>query len=610
MEAQDFAYAALDDDTGSASLSIARPMNSAEMSVATGRESYHVSDGSKLKVYKIAINFDKWKSLTSSLYIEFLYSFPLAFSVYSEALKKKMALTTSEFAVLTSVLTFGTFFYIPGGLLLDKFGTIKTAMYGSLAGAVGYFGMFLATSGVFGRAVWLLYGSLLLACQAATIIDVASAQAIFTNFPNDKGLVFSLGTIQASVGPFSLSMLYNAFFGDKSKTSSSASCSGGQYNANLGSNNSAAATNQPTQADLGGSGMRVFLFFSFLYLVVGLGASSFLRIAAPPEGVKLGNGGRRKVYANYGFTLLVLAFACGVTLLEVQGVLNPSEDLALLFALLLLCMYTFPFSTNYKPKNERLSTYDSENWKKMTETAYSNTQAVKNISRLGSYFRTLFSVDFWMLFISFFGCNGASTVMIFSIAQINASLGGDAVKLSEMLSLIALSGVAGRIVTGMAQDSLVRNCKMPRSIFYVVGLILLGASQLVIAGTEANSPSVSLKAGVSIASVVFGMSWCVLGPLSLDMFGNSKYYGTLLSTLYLSAGFASLIFNSAIVHPYYQKAYEENPSYPNDKNTCCGAQCFGSAHMLMGILTLLTAVPAGIIFCKQLVAARKRFESF
>merc|ERR1711991_1062895 len=119
------------------------------------------------------------------------------------------------------------------------------------------------------------------------------------------------------------------------------------------------------------------------------------------------------------------------------------------------------------------------------------------------------------------GCNGASTVMVFSIAQINTSMGGNVGQASELLALIAMSGVAGRIVIGMAQDKSVRKCRMPRSIFMMLGLIFLGISQLFLAWAPA---SLNLKIGVVVASVVFGMSWCVLGALTLDMFGNTNYY--------------------------------------------------------------------------------------
>ena len=80
-------------------------------------------------------------------------------------------------------------------------------------------------------------------------------------------------------------------------------------------------------------------------------------------------------------------------------------------------------------------------------------------------------------------------------------------------------------------------------VFFVVGVLCLGLSQLFLAYTEMNATSLCLKVGVSVASVVLNVvvrPW----PTHVGHVREFQLLRYLLSTLYVSAGGASLIFNS------------------------------------------------------------------
>merc|ERR1712224_221083 len=117
-------------------------------------------------------------------------------------------------------------------------------------------------------------------------------------------------------------------------------------------------------------------------------------------------------------------------------------------------------------------------------------------------------------------------------------------------------------------------------------IILMGVGQLVLA--EANN-SIDLLVGVALTAFAFGSTWCLIGPVTSDVVGP-KAFGKIFSSVSMAAMLSTTIFNQVVAGPLYDAMYKEK--FKNKSQTCCGSQCYKSAHITAAIVSFcVSAAP-------------------
>ena len=321
---------------------------------------------------------------------------------------------------------------------------------------------------------------------------------------------------------------------------------------------------------------------------------------------------------------------------------TPPEGVNFIFAIVLIALYAFPYVLTIRTGNNKYKhdnnnsvtplpsfTNDSEeknasgnltvddgsddkdknstnsnNTLKSTsmnadvETEKSTSRAVKaSMYNLG-FFEALMMIEFWCLFFTFFGGTGAAYMTINNLPQINYALGGNSVKKSYLVVLIGVFNCIGRIVMGNIQDNIGVKCGITRPLLSAVAILCVGFSQLVLAWTD-NTPI-----GVSLMAFGFGSTWCLIGPLTSDIVGQ-KAYGKIFSAVSMSAMLSTTIFNQVIAGPLYDAAYRAQPGNGNETKTCCGQQCYFSAHLSAAGVSFVVSLAPIVLYFRT-----KKFYSF
>eukprot|EP00943_MAST-04B_sp_MAST-4B-sp1_P001455 g1455.t1 len=596
------------------------------------------SNGSITTTYNFVLNYDRWKAVASGLYLEFLAGIIYAFPVYSGRLKDLLRVTQTELNLCSTLGTVGGNFSILAGIYLDTYGTRLTSHVGALISAFGFLFIYFVTVGtVPGGHISAAIGYLI-AYQGLTWMDMSVVTAQVTNFPKDKGLSVGLVKTQFGLASSAIVILSIGLFGGAGKISSAERCISNQYI------NITTPSGKTSTANSGG--LPVLAFFSGLCLVIGTFSSNFLRLTPPTfnNGGKLGAGGLRKMYTIYGCVIFVMVYCLIVSLMNLAWRENgtPPEGVNFIFAIVLIALYAFPYVLTIRTGNNKYKhdnnnsvtplpsfTNDSEeknasgnltvddgsddkdknstnsnNTLKSTsmnadvETEKSTSRAVKaSMYNLG-FFEALMMIEFWCLFFTFFGGTGAAYMTINNLPQINYALGGNSVKKSYLVVLIGVFNCIGRIVMGNIQDNIGVKCGITRPLLSAVAILCVGFSQLVLAWTD-NTPI-----GVSLMAFGFGSTWCLIGPLTSDIVGQ-KAYGKIFSAVSMSAMLSTTIFNQVIAGPLYDAAYRAQPGNGNETKTCCGQQCYFSAHLSAAGVSFVVSLAPIVLYFRT-----KKFYSF
>ena len=577
-------------------------------------------DGSLSVEYRYNINYDRWKSIAAGLYLEFLAGLIYAFPVYSGRLKSSMNLSQVGLSNISTAGTIGGNFSIVAGIFLDQLGPTWTSTRGARIASLGFFLIYLCTAGLFpvDAVPVLLACFYFIAYQGLTWMDMSTVATQVTNFPHQKGLAVGLVKTQFGLAASAIVILSVGFFGGGSKLGETPWCKGTEFQSQLFN-----TTSSETAIETSG-GITLLLFFSFLCIIIGTAASHFLKYTPPTfNNGMLGKGGLRKMYLNFGFVGLVMAYCLVVSLVKIEwyktGEIPEGADL--IFAIVQVFLYLFPFFLLLRTKRRKGQTAgvaDSgeapEDWLPknsdaedlVTEVPSDNEVVGATVSSMYdfSFKEALLSIEFWCLFFIFFGGTGAAYMTINQLTQINVALGGTAADKALAVVFVGLFNCLGRIVLGNIQDFTGR-CGLTRPALCVFVMFLMGTGQLILA--DATSPQ-DVVVGVGFTAFAFGSTWCLIGPTTSDIVGK-KAFGKIFSSVSMAAMGSTVVFNSLIAGPNYQA--ELSKQGENVKKTCCGPQCYESAHTTAAIVSFCVAVAPMVLwyrtrtYYKNLYAANK-----
>ena len=82
-----------------------------------------------------------------------------------------------------------------------------------------------------------------------------------------------------------------------------------------------------------------------------------------------------------------------------------------------------------------------------------------------------------------------------------------------------------------------------------------------------------------------------------DIVGK-KAFGTLFSIVSMAAMGSTFIFNSVIAGPNYDRELEALYPKGNSKNTCCGSQCYYTAHVVAAIVSFSVSLAPLLLYLR------------
>ena len=187
-------------------------------------------------------------------------------------------------------------------------------------------------------------------------------------------------------------------------------------------------------------------------------------------------------------------------------------------------------------------------------------------------------LDFWMLFGSFACVTGCGLFIINNISTMVQSLGQPDSLAGNLLFLLSICNVAGRLLMGAMAD-------LPH--FHKIGLfqgvallMLLGFLISALSPLQEGNYSQSIPLTITVASVAiaYGGSWVLIVGILADSFGRENF-GKDYGLIAMGPALSGLVFNSVSASMYETHA-EANG---NEDGVCYGTNCYqGSYWMATG----------------------------
>jgi hypothetical protein len=556
--------------------------------------SYNETNGSTTLTFSFSVNFDRWKSLAAGIYLQFLVACMFVFSTYSGKLKDVMGMDQDELTAVGTATQIGGSVYAFAGFYYDRRGSSETARIGAMLSAFGYLGIYLCTTGAI-TTRWLLYLFFFFAFQGCAWMEVSSTAVQIINFPQNRGLVIGLLYIVTSIGGLGVIILVQGFFDTHQRPSNIILCEGDRFKWN-GTGRNVSSTNEIDPTKTGG--MSVFFCFFIVNGLLGLWSSLFLQPAEPPDtangGGQLGPGGVRKVQSNYAVALLFAAFVLGVGFQNVkwdrEG--NVPEGASLWFAWILVILLLFPlllllWTKRSMGKLRPPRKADTPRTTSLPNISFDNKTGEEGMGVVDA----LCSLNFWLLFVVFFGVNGPATLVNVQMGQMNVSLGGSDVDSSLLVLCFCLGLTISRIIVGPLQDVLAR-CGVSQILLLCICLVINGSAMTMLASLRSRRGgvlAVEFTIAICMIGFSFGSAWVLISPTVAEVFGT-KHFGKIATLLYFAYS-ATFVYNSWIAGPRYDIAYRAKPDYGNPKNKCCGHSCYEDTFSIVAVISFALTLP-------------------
>ncbi|KAL7546847.1 hypothetical protein ACHAWF_010173 [Thalassiosira exigua] len=199
-------------------------------------------------------------------------------------------------------------------------------------------------------------------------------------------------------------------------------------------------------------------------------------------------------------------------------------------------------------------------------------------------------LDFWILFGSFAFVTGSGLVVINNISTMVQSIGQPDSVAGNLVFLLSICNVAGRILMGSMTDlPNVNKIHLFQGIavLMVAGLLISAASPF----EEGDDRElICLTITVAAVAMAYGGSWVLIVGILTDLYGREDF-GKDYGSIVMGPALSGLIFNSisALI-------YEEHAEANGDENgVCFGNSCYRGAYWMTA-----TAAFAGCLILYQM----------
>ncbi|XP_050232628.1 protein NUCLEAR FUSION DEFECTIVE 4-like [Mercurialis annua] len=506
----------------------------------------------------------KWLGFVTAVWVQAISGNNYTFSNYSDALKTLMNLNQLQLNNLSVAKDVGKAFGLLAGLASDRLPTPVILLIGSIEGLVGYGAQWLVVSRkIQPLSYWQMSIFLCLGGNSTTWMNTAVLVTCIRNFRRNRGPVS--GILKGYVG------LSTAIFTDL--------CS-------------ALFADNPAS---------FLLMLAIIPFAVCLAAVVFLREIPPSTSVE-----EEKEEFKYFSVFNVVAVIVAVYLLGYGFIPNPSRALSLGFVIVLSILLASPMAVpvfsfvktwNLKRSNDKSDDIEgkisepllsgAENTvqtgeinEKTEVTAVEEVPAAKKKPEIGeehTIMEVLWTVDFWVLFVSFLCGVGTGLAVMNNLGQIGLALGYTDV--SIFVSLTSVWGFFGRIGSGSISEYFIKKAGTPRPIWNAASQILMAIGYILMAMALPGS----LYIGSIVVGICYGVRIAVTVPTASELFGL-KYYGLIYNILILNLPLGSFLFSGLLAGLLYDA--QATPT-PGGGNTCVGAHCYRLVFVIMAIVCVI-----------------------
>ncbi|XP_058090844.1 protein NUCLEAR FUSION DEFECTIVE 4-like [Magnolia sinica] len=506
----------------------------------------------------------KWLGFVTAVWVQAISGNNYTFSNYSDALKSLMGLTQLQLNNLSVAKDIGKAFGIFAGLASDRLPTPFILLIGSIEGFIGYGVQWLIVSQkIKPLPYWQMCIFLCMGGNSTTWMNTAVLVTCIRNFSKNRGPVS--GILKGYVG------LSTAIFTDV--------CS-------------ALFSDSPSS---------FLLMLAVIPFLVCLTSMIFLREVDPAA-----NAADEKEEARYFsiFNAVAVIIAVYLLVFDVSGKHGPAVSKA--FAIVLLLMLAAPLGVpiyiylKMKSVNNCNSDIEGiqgqisqplliqENPIQEEEEQQQQQQQVviereikkKRRPTIGedhTIVEALWTLDFWILFVSFLCGVGTGLAVMNNMGQMGLALGY--VDVSIFVSLMSIWGFFGRIGSGSVSEYFIKKSATPRPLWNAASQILMTVGYIVMALALPGS----LYIGSIVVGICYGVRIAVSVPMASELFGL-KYYGLIYNILILNLPLGSFLFSGLLAGLLYDSQATKTAG---GGNTCIGAHCYRLVFVMMAFACIV-----------------------
>jgi len=549
----------------------------------------------------------RWWVLTAAIIVQNSAGLTYCFSVYSKDLERLFDLSERRVTLLGFYCSLGGYLGVVSGLCYDaiastypRVGPRCIFLVGAVLNFVGYYGLYLAATGVWDVGFAGLAVLLFTATNAGTWIDTAALVTCVNNFPNSRGYV--VGLLKSFVG------LSGAIYTV-------------QYEAFL----------EPDSA----------LFFRFAAISVSafVGVAALLTNRVSPRasdkrnkrlrelGLVDGADIARRFTISFACVVLLSAFLCTASLLDgldthlkkhAKRIIAACAPLVLIpavvtFATAEQLFVQCPADAAREEDEEESAPEPStaQEWDPATpllEAPSGDYDVMVRAAVLSDgtdagappaevpLRRAVLRMDFWLLFTACFLGMGAGLVYINSLGQYAPSLGASRSTKDVLVALISVGNALGRLLGGAISQISLTRLLVPRTVWLTACAI--GATLLNL--FLATNSSVDLLYPISIVQgLLFGAHWSLMPSITSELYGLRNF-----ASNYCALQLAAALGSFALA----QRMTAALSLDKGGEGECVGVRCYSRVFLANSALCLVGVVVTAILIANTRYAYRRIAE--
>ncbi|KAI3745210.1 hypothetical protein L1987_58318 [Smallanthus sonchifolius] len=299
------------------------------------------------------------------------------------------------------------------------------------------------------------------------------------------------------------------------------------------------------------------------------------------------NAAEEKSHTRYFAIFYVVATVIALLLLIFDVTGEHGNTQSQVFCIILLILLTFLLSvpvhiaiqnliiSNKKTLDpEAFTTVVKEDEKGASTVAEKTPPVIREEHRATD---VLMTMDFWILFMSFFFGVAAALVVQTNMIQMGLEIGYADV--SKLISLTNMWGILGRGGSGLISEYFMKKVGTPRLVWNAASQILIAVSYVLMAIAMPGS----LYIGSIIVGICYGVRLTITITSASEMFGL-KHYGLIYNIIILNVPLGSILFSDLLAGFLYDA---EATATAGGGNICIGAHCHRLVFIVMAIMCVV-----------------------
>ncbi|CAN6280629.1 unnamed protein product [Urochloa humidicola] len=493
------------------------------------------------------------------------------FADYSSAVKASLGYNDKALRELGFWKNLGTSLGIFPGVINEVAPAWVVLVLGAAMNLVGYLMMYLGVSGGTARPPpWLMNAYVCVATNSQCFATTGALVSSVNNFPEDRGLVLGLLMGFSGLSGAILAQLHRAFCG------------------------------------AGDDGKALLLLLAWLPSAVFILFAPCIRIVPRRSGAAAGDEQRKGIMGFLGVSAAVGLYILVLNVVELK--VSPFPRLAhhitaVVLVVVLLLLLPAAVAVVHERRQARVHVQPQPATTTAAHPTSTSSAAAASNDNDYTIMQAVCSMDMLLLLVSIACGAGGMLTATDNTDQIGQALGYKQDAISVLVSLTNLSNYAGRVVAGLASDSMLARYKQPRPLALAVTLLLACPAHLLIA--------FGVRGGLYIASLVLGFCigalWTLVFATVSEVFGLA-HFSALYNLTAVASPLGYYVLDVLVTGRLYDRQAQAHRQ-PLKQRTCIGVQCFMLSFEIIAGATLLGAMVSLVLTWRTRAFYRARFSA-